>query len=247
MRIVQGRVSNSLSKFKAEYLKKFDLLDCLDVGYPIVFFGMYDASDYDALARYRNKIIVVWCGTDSMMISPAKANILRKSKATHIVKSRFMSADLRKLGIAHKILPVSWQSYNIEPVALGDHIFHYGTGDSYGERYLDGIEKGTGLRIIRTVKDTYSKEELMKIYRSCFINLRLTKHDGLPNTVLEMGMMGRRSIYNGGIPPSIGWSSLEGIIQSINKEYENRENINVKEVSDTIKKFINIGNNWLKL
>jgi len=245
MRIQQARISEGVSTFKAEYLRKFDLVEVFDIHLPVVFFGMYDLSDYEALKVFINKIVIVWCGTDSLMIDTDKANLLKKVNATHIVKSKFMRDDLKKWDIPHEILPVSWQDFNINPVPLGDNIFHYGKGDFYGENYLDAIEKATGLYIIRTTKNTYSKEALLKVYESCFINLRLTTHDGLPNTVLEMGMMGRRSIYNGGIPTSIKWSSLEGIIHRIREEYENVGN--VSEVSKSIKEYINIGDNWLNV
>ena len=247
MKIQQARISKSVNAFKSEYLKKFNLVDCFNIYRPVVFFGMYDDSDYLALRRFNNKIVVVWCGTDSLMITPERAKIIKQVTATHIVKSKFMSDDLNKFGILHKILPVSWQQYDIEPLPLGDNIFHYGRSDFYGSRHLDEIERATGLKIIRTEKNTYSKEQLMKVYESCFIGLRLTRHDGLPNTVLEMGMMGRRSIYNGGIPSSIEWNNIKEIIHSILKEYADRKSADVKGVSDQVKKFINIGDKWLKV
>jgi len=162
MRIHQARVSKSVSAFKAEYLKKFSCMEAYDIYQPVVFFGLYDESDYAVLTRFCNKIIIVWCGTDTMMIDQHRLNILRGVKVTHIVKSKFMSDDLKRFNIPHKIIPISWQDHNINPIPLGDNIFHYGRGDFYGEKYLDAIEKATGLCIIRTIKDTYSKEELKK-------------------------------------------------------------------------------------
>jgi len=245
IRINQARISEGASSFKKEYLNKFNCVEAYDIYQPIVFFGMYDKSDYAALDRFIHKKVIVWCGTDSTMLDNNKAKYLKGIRATHIVKSKFMSDDLKKFDIPHKIIPVSWQDHNIYPVSLGDNIYHYGKEDYYGTEYLDTIEKTTGLYIIRTTKDTYSKEELRKIYQKCFIGLRLTKHDGLPNTVLELGMMGRRCIYNGGIPTSIKWNNLEDITYSIMEEYQNRLFANTIQISKEIKDYINIGEEWL--
>jgi len=246
MKITQARISNSIATFKSSYLSKFNLLDCYNIYKPVVFFGMYDDSDYSALRRFNNKIVVVWCGTDALMITSERAKILKQVPATHIVKSEFMSDDLKKFGIPHKILPVSWQQYDIKPLPLGDCIFHYGQSDFYGHKHLNKIEKATGLKIYRTTKDTYTKDQLLEVYRKCFIGLRLTKHDGLPNTVLEMGMMGRKSIYNGGIPSSIRWRNIDDVISSITNINKNRSHENIHEVSWKIKNFINIGTEWLE-
>lgn len=247
MKVNQARISNSVSLFKNAYLSKFHLADAYDVNSPVVFIGMYRDTDYRAFRMFKDKIIVIWCGADSLMITPERAAILKSVKATHIVKSQFCSDDLKKFGIPHKIIPISWQEQNIEPRPLGDCIYHYGNNDAYGNHLIDEIAEKTGLRIYRTDYKTFKKKELLKIYEKCFIGLRLTKHDGLPNTVLELGMMGRKCIYNGGIPTSIKWDSTISIINSILKEYANRKTADYKSVSDQIKKFINIDNEWLKI
>jgi len=62
-----------------------------------------------------------------------------------------------------------------------------------------------------------------------------------------MGMMGRRSIYNGGVPTAIMWHNIEDIIYNITEEYKNRGNAKIKDTSKTIKKYINTGDNWLNI
>jgi len=247
MRITQAHISDSISIFKDAYLSKFDLINSFYIYEPVVFIGMYSDDDYAVFQRYIADKVVLWCGTDALMITPQRAAILKNNKATHIVKSQFMSDDLKKFGIPHKIIPVSWQDHNINPVPLGDSIFHYGDGDFYGTHLLHEIAKKTGLHIYRANKDSYNKEDLHEVYRDCFIGLRLTKHDGLPNTVLELGMMGRRSIYNGGIPTSIRWDDMSGLIGNIMTEYSYRKIADYKLVSKQIKQFINIGESWLEV
>ncbi len=92
--------------------------------------------------------------------------------------------------------------------------------------------------IIRAGYDTFTREELVSVYSQCFINLRLTPHDGCPNTNIEMGLMGRRSIYNGDLPASISWHSVDDICENILLEYSLREFSN-KEVSKIYHTFVN--------
>lgn len=245
MRIRQGRVSNSISTFKREYLNKFELFDCYDIYQPVVLFGMYDDSDYAAFQRYENKIVVVWCGSDSLMISKARENILRSKTAVHIVKSNFMSYDLQQHNIPHSILPVSWQSFNLSSVPRGNFIFHYGLGKAYGIQYIPEIERRTGLPVVMTSSRTFTKDKLYEMYKRCFIGLRLTNHDGLPNTVLELGMMGRRCIYNGGLPNAIKWKGIDDIIDSILQEYSKRTYPDMFDIERSVKDYINIGDSWL--
>jgi hypothetical protein len=247
MRIKQALISNSVSTFKNAYLNKFDLVDAYSHSEPVLLIGLYSDDDYLAFHQFNKKIVVLWCGTDAMMITPERAKLVKSPGVTHIVKSQFMSDDLAKFDIPHKIIPVSWQEHDIEPMPLGTAIFHYGDSRFYGSHKLDEIERATGLHIYKTGKDTFSKEDLLKVYRECFIGLRLTRHDGLPNTVLELGMMGRRSIYNGGIPTAIKWDSIGSIINSILTEYHNRKTADYKGVSDQIKKHINISDKWLRV
>jgi hypothetical protein len=247
MRITHGRVSNSIKAFKDAYLKKFKLINGFDFFRPVVFFGMYEDQDYKAFLQYTKTIIVVWCGTDTLMINPQRLKILQSRNAIHIVKSKFQSADLNKLGISHEIIPISWQSFELDPVPLGKKIYHYGKGERYGEQYLPEIEKRTGIEIVKTTVNTYPREKLLEVYKDCFMGLRLTTHDGLPNTVIELGMMGRRCIYNGRLPNSIGWFDVKDICANIENENRNRDCWDIKKISAETKKFIDIGDSWLNI
>ena len=247
MRVNQCRVSKSVQTFKSEYLKKFNLIDAFDTHNPVLIIGMYDDNDYKAFQRFKGKIIVLWCGTDTLMINPVRLNILKSKIAIHVVKSRCQSIDLTKLNIPNKIVPVSWQSFSINPVPRGTKIYHYGIGSAYGEHLLPEIERRTGLEIIKTTHNTYKRDKLFEIYKECFIGLRLTKHDGLPNTVIELGMMGRRCIYNGDLPNAITWNNVNDVVNSILHEYENRSLPDLWNISNAVKEHIDINDNWLNV
>ena len=81
-------------------------------------------------------------------------------------------------------------------------------------------------------------------YKSCFIGLRLTTHDGLPNTICELGLMGRRCIYNGQLPHSIPYSNADDIVESIEREFKSRNEDNTLIANDMYD-YLNIGDDWL--
>lgn len=87
---------------------------------------------------------------------------------------------------------------------------------------IEQIEERIDIPIIKADYQTFTKDQLYDVYAQCFLNLRLTPHDGCPNTNLQMGLMGRKSIYNGDLPHSIAWTDVDNICESIMREYDNR-------------------------
>ncbi len=112
---------------------------------------------------------------------------------------------------------------------MGDSIYwYYGIGAEsfYGSELIEQIEQQIDIPIIKAHLGSFSKKQLHDIYSQCFINLRLTPHDGCPNSNLQMGLMGRKSVYNGDLPYSLKWDSVEDIIAHIKREYRNRNKPN---------------------
>ena len=248
MRIKQARISKGIIAFKEAYLKKFNLVEGSNRHEPIVLFGMYNPADFQYYLSHTDAMVVVWCGTDSLMLTMDRSKMLKSKYAIHIAKSNFISTDLDKYGIVHTVLPISWQLPDLQACPRGENIFHYGNSrrnNFYGESYLSAIQQRTGFKIIGAQINTYTKEQLIEIYRSCFIGLRLTKHDGVPNTVVELGMMGRRCIYNGDLPNAIPWKGVDDICESIIKEYNHRDADDTVLIEQAVKKYIDIGDGWL--
>lgn len=126
---------------------------------------------------------------------------------------------------------------------------YYGNGreDFYGIDKIKEIEEKTGLKVITSTYNQYTEEELKELYKSCFIHLRLTQHDGLPNTIIEMGMMGRRSIYNGGLPNCYKWKDINDVCRFIKYEYNNRLNSDINKISKDMKDYLLLSKNWNRL
>ena len=247
-----GYVSRGVRFFKKKFLLKYNLSnysDKADDREPLVMFGLYYPEDYSLYRRYKGEVIVVWCGNDARTkLTRATAALVKSRTARHIAMGKFISNSLKKHGIANIILPVCPTIMRKRPVPRGDKLYFYGrrNTDLYGDKFLPEIERRTGLEIIKTYLTTYTSEELQEIYSQCFLGLRLTLHDGLPNTVVELGLMGRRSIYNGGTPHSIPWTGIDDICESIMKEYKERKDDNTKIANDW-ENYLNINDKWMYL
>ncbi len=241
--------SKSTSFFKEQFLHKYNLAECNGVTDDRVFiFGMYDQQDYEFLQKCRNPV-VIWRGTDATRITKERLGILKSVPARHISPGVFVSDDLKKHDISHDVIPVTPTNGDVSVHERGENIYCYVGNEklrqNYGYSVAKEVEKRTGIKVIFAYKNSYTKEQLKEVYKSCFMGLRLTKHDGLPNTVLELGLMGRRSVYNGRILGSIPWKEIDDICESVKNEYARKGEDNTC-ISEDIKKYIDTGTYLLK-
>lgn len=235
---MQSYISKSLEGL--DYNSKYLLEPYQYNSAPLFIFGMYRREDLDVLIKHKGQVTVIWQGSDAKDLESGWVHYM--AKARHIASSHWIKQTLDKWEIPNTLKYISAtraDAQKNEP--NGDSIYFY-TSDSaghiYGEEMLEPIKERTGLNIIRATSTTYSKEELREVYKQCFLNLRLTKYDGCPNTNLEMGLMGRKSIYNGDFPHSIKWKNLDDICENILKEYSKRHENN-NYISEDFIKFIN--------
>lgn len=241
---MQAYISQSLAGL--DFRKRYDLTDYTDSLKPLIMFGMYRYEDFEVLVNHMNRdITLVWQGMDARELPINWLLLLRRKNIRHIAISHWISESLTAYGIESELLPVSATIDNLYPVTRGNNIYLYYSDDSpssvayYGADMIPEIEHRTGLKVLTAKHGEYGREGLMNIYRECFINLRLTTYDGCPNTNLETGLMGRRSIFNGHIPHSIPWQSIDDICASIMAEYETRHADN-GHISTDISNFLKI-------
>lgn len=240
---MKARISSHVKFFTAPFLNKYNLTEYTDEIYePVVMFGMYNSlqADRDFYINHKGDLIVIWVGNDAKTVNK---EFIKQRSAKHIATSKFISDSLS--GIDHIILPITPVKpvINIKP-NTGNFIYHYGDRPIYKKEWIPEIEHRTGLKVIHANHESFSKEELEKIYEQCFIGLRLTEHDGISCTVLELGLMGRRSIFNGGYPTNISWESIDDVCQSILYEYNNRSDPHI--IATKIYNYLDIGDSWLK-
>ena len=170
------------------------------------------------------------------------------SSTKHIAISHWIKESLDSYGIESELIPVSATVNEMNVKPRGNFVYFYTpdfsqTSMNYsGGWMLEDIRERLSehnINIIVGRHGKYSKSALYNRYNSCFLNLRLTEYDGCPNTNLEMGLMGRRSIFNGNIPHSIPWKSVDDIVENIIIEYNNRREDNTFIAQD-ISNFLNI-------
>ena len=250
MRVKHGYISLALDHFKDAFFDKFGLVEKGRQTNAMVMFGLYNFMDWAMLREHRYPVIMVWCGSESKHLTPMKIRMLLTiNHVKHIATSRVISADLTRVGVAHELVPVSPAKMDIDPRPRGDKIyFYYGKPHArrfYGEPLAREVEKRTGLEVVYAAYNTYNREQLMDVYGDCFIGLRLTPRDGVSVTAVELGMMGRRVIFNGDTPSAIPWKGVDDICENVIKEYNNRHTDDTAQVSKQVKDYLDIGEKWL--
>ena len=226
----QGHISESL--YGLDYKDKYQLTDYLDSLKHLYIFGMYRDYDLDVFNNHNSDITLIWCGSDAKNLTKYwTKQIKSKKNVRHISKSEWIKKSLLKHKIKSEIIEVNAVKIipELSNYPNGDFIYFYSSDNApnvYNEEYIPHIIEKTKIPILRGSISVYNKQTLYEIYRKSFLNLRLTTHDGVPNTNLEMGLMGRKSIYNGNLPYSIKWNSIDDICDNIIKEYEIRHKDN---------------------
>jgi hypothetical protein len=249
-KISQIKISTSNEFFNQKINFKYKLVDYYNKKKPAIFWGMYRDEDVLALENHNNLCVVIWRGSDAMNVKKYVDRIKKIKNIRHISISSFIKNSLDKNGIISELIPIRPTENIINVKPRGNKLyFYYGKNTEkawnfYGGKIVDKIKKIIPYEIILATKDTYNENELQKIYEDCFLGLRLTDHDGIANTVCEMGLMGRNCIHNGDIPNSLKYNSIDDIVEIIHKEYQNR-NLENSLIANDVYKYLDIGENWL--
>jgi hypothetical protein len=241
------------------FMKRYSLSSYKDKNSPAVFYSLWGMRN---LSLHKSLAVIVWRGTDITKISKVKIKKIKRMKNIyHVAISSYIAKDLDNLGIPYKFIPIVGADVkDFKPISLGKEIYayvpnlnHSQVKNKYRERYnyklIKKIRNKCGFKInITTGEREYSRRKIRELYARCFCGFRFTKHDGLPNQVVEMGLMGRKSFYNGDIPGSIRWNenNVNEIIDNIKKESKNIGKNNY-EFANQIKKFIDIDDDWLNI
>lgn len=244
---MQAYISESLNGL--DFKSKYGLSDYSDPFAPLVIFGMYREEDLKEFLSHQGPLTLVWQGMDAKELQ--WSNQIKDRECQHYAISSWIQKSLDSYGILSTYAPISATQGKALNVPRGNSIYFYTSrlskesAEYYGEPLADEIHERTGLNVIKATYDLYNKSELRSIYRQCFVNLRLTTYDGCPNTNLEMGLLGRRSIFNGDIPGSIKWNDIDDLCEKVEEEYYRRsdDNRHIAELTDI---YINSTNNIFK-
>jgi len=249
MRINQIYVSSAIKVFKDSMKGKYGLSDYSNRNEPAIFFGCYQKS-ISSILSHNSLAVIVWGGSDALSLKQkVYEEIFKRKNIKHIAISNFIAEDLNSCNIPFISLPVCPTLYDkFQPAVLGSKIYIYNYGkrcDLYGQKIIDEVLHSLpDIEFIPTFWGKYQLEDMQNIYQQCFIGLRPIKHDGLSNTVIELGLTGRRCIYNGNLPNAIHWKTVGDIVNSIREEYKKvgtKNEMVAKEVLD----YLTISDDWL--
>ena len=209
---------------------------------PCIFFGFYFNGDRMKMLKQRTGLVViVWAGSDSMRFHKnyGALNYFKENsdRVFHIAYSHWIKADLDEVGLDYFEIPIfpiafSKQQFTVEP--LGDMIYHYTSSIGshqwfYGTDTMEQIMAAVGNthvlsnKLLQTNFHAYKRDKLHEVYKRAFVGVRLTSHDNMAISCVEMSLMGRRSIFNGNIPGAIHYEERSEVLDLIIDEYQYNE------------------------
>jgi hypothetical protein len=225
---------------------------------PIICFGCYTKRVMQWVVEHRGLCVIVWSGSDSMnlktqtwFVNHCKEN---KDRIRHIAYSHWIKSDLEAVGLEYiekVVLPCTFDWLKFEPEHQGK-IYHYTVQHKsrrwfYGTDDIKNWEKRNRLlqnKIIYTNFYAYKQNELYELYKSSFMGIRLTDHDNMALSCIEMGLMGRRSIFNGNIPCAINYEDKEEAKRLMLDMFKNQPEPD-KLVAEEMREFVHDDMKWL--
>lgn len=247
MRILQAHVN--LKFFRERFLRQYGFEQYRDNTAPALFYGCFK-SMYRTVRLHKGPAVIVWCGSDSTMLLSNKefiSYLQRRKDIWHVAETSFISEDLKRCALKHEIYPFNIPSIDgLTSKPLGRNVYVYGSHidpEFYGYSIVERLKKRLPdvefITRYATPPDYSPSEELMKIYEDCCIGLRLVPHDGFSCTVAEMGLMGRKVVWNSEAPSAIPWKTDDDIVEAIQREYTRAGETDV-ELSIKMKEFLTI-------
>ncbi len=200
-----------------------------DVNKPSFFYSTW-CLDY--IKQHHNSLAIMIVNNSTVIIENNLDWIKSNKKIFFISTSKLMSNYLDNLGLTYIEFP--WHHGTIDYIDVhpkGHSIYFYGSDNLnfYGYQIVEKIikENFPHLNVIYTKGKSnkallpfvnYSEDELNDIYKKVFLCVRLTRFDGLSETVQSLGLRGIKTIWNGGTPSALSYESAEDIISHIKNE-----------------------------
>jgi hypothetical protein len=236
-------------------MQKYDLKKVNDINKPCLFFGCYGNTQIlKALSFADHSPIIIWWSGGDMRHFKNQPDLIKEMKLrtniTHVATVNFIERNLVELNIPYKKVPLfSHPINNFSVSQLGNSIYIYkpksniycpvGIYERIKSEFknIPFIEAQSHLQ--------YTQSELMEIYRRSFLAIRLTKHDGLAHTACEIGLMGKKIIWNGDTPNAIGYQNEDDILIQI--ENVVKEKYNTFVIAKKMYDYLNVGEDWLNV
>lgn len=247
MKAQQFYISEALRFFRL-VLEKYGLQCVNEDGYdpslPCVFYGMYAEEDWVRIISHPTAKVLIWAGRDAYFIPNIERS--RSLNCIHIAISAWIEKRLERMGFEpRRINLVTTDTGFWKECPLGDKVYAYAPSGFYKDFLVDELAQEMPFEFIITRKCTdYTKEELRKLYEQCFVGLRLVNWDGCSATVTELGLMGRRCVWNGDTPNALRCTDKESIMRSVLSEANRKQN---KGLHKSMMEYLTFDTNWLEI
>lgn len=248
MKIKQAHVAPEIAFFKKAFLEINNLDEYSNLYEPAIFFGANQSSDL--INKHKGYKVIL----------PSRPNDYPKISNYH--KTLFICSENYQLpeNVIKKHITPKIKNYDMfKPNTLGDKIYFY-SGFTQGNNLwkfnslIHKIQQKIPYQIITTshqkLTDYYDIHYLKNhYYDKCFLNINLTDGAGL-STVIELGLMGRKTIFNNPhknniqrieFPNFIPWKNFDDLINII--QLESKKINTIQEPIDAH----NVGDEWLDL
>lgn len=223
--------------------KCYNLTTDYDTNKPTLFFGVYSLNDSNIINNHKGLKYIMFGGNDCNLNSEHRIKMFKSIDFNKNVSFISISSDVydrlykikRKYNLSNTIYrsdlnlidKTIWKKMNI----LENNVYVYDGCMKKTEVYsCDICDKVVNIltnkyknkiNFIRTsdFKSFISQQELFKLYKKCFIGLRLTYHDGNANTVQEFKECNLPIIHNQS-DYGIQWTDENDIVKTIEDEYK---------------------------
>jgi len=229
--INQVKISDHLISLSDRVKKSYGLSDYNDRLKPALFYGMFSETDLQSLRDHRDKKYLLWDGDDILYLKSDKDEIkliprIKKiSDVIHIAPSGAVYTALRQHGISsHKVkinFSLNDDRFNTTLPKFGNNVLICnGTNQNFEDRYNKKlyeqlIKKMPDIKFLFTNKLTPASNDMFKVYKECFVGLRLCKTDGVAQFVTDLSMLGIPIIHNGEHNGTIRWKTIDDITTTI--------------------------------
>jgi hypothetical protein len=222
MIIDQIFVSPCLTHFKDRVLKKYQLNNYKNTTKPSIFFGCYSETSLRMIESHKGLAVVIWGGMDAALLHTINSYMvprLRKKNIISVAVSHWIAEDLDILKLKYVRQKFTPTSIIYPVINKGKCVYSYGImqrPEIYNKKMVKEISSDfPDIEFITANSQDVQHQEMFDVYKRCFLGYRLTKHDGLSNTVLELGQLGIYSVHNNpDLPCTVAWNTKEDITKA---------------------------------
>lgn len=237
--ITQYKISEKIKHIEAIFKNKYNLIELHNKKTPCFFFGLYNSTDYNNIINHIGEKHIIFGGSDldvnmahTKKLIPMLKEIIDKNNNKNNIKIYFISENLRsrglELGLEGSLVNLNlvnekWTN-NIDNIKKSNIVYFYNGCNKIGKLYnneklleIENKLKQYDIKCIYSSELNCKNDDMINIYKKCFIGVRLTKKDGNANTVLELEKLNIPVIFNGNNVNAISYvvDDIEDVVNKI--------------------------------